>query len=72
MKNILVKLNVCVNKTQGVFDWDLGWKKLGSSWDLVYYIPILFRLQIILPFCETRCSILFLIKSKRQNQSEEK
>ena len=41
MRNILVKLNVFVNKTQGVFDWGLNWKKLGLSRDPVYYIPIL-------------------------------
>ena len=66
------KLNVCVNKTQRVFDWGLGWEKLGSSLDPVYYISILFQLQIILQFCETRCSILFLIKNNRENQYEGK
>ena len=72
MRNILVKLNVFVNKTQGVFDWGLGWKNMGSSWDPVYYIPIFFQLQFILQFCETRCSILLLVKSSRENQSEGK
>ena len=59
-------------KTHGVFDWGLGWKKLGSSWDPVYYIPIIFKLQIILQFCKTGCSILLLIKSNRENLSEGK
>ena len=72
MRNILVKLSVCVNKIQRVFDWGLRWNKLGSSWNPVYYIPILFQLQIIFQFCETRCSILFLIKINRENQSEGK
>ena len=59
-------------KTQGVVDWGLGWKKLGSSLDHFYSIPILSQLQIILRFCETGCSKLFLIKSNRENQSEGK
>ena len=52
-------------KDQGVADWG---KKLGSSWDPVYSIPILSQLQIILQFCETGCSILFL-KKKPQRKS---
>ena len=67
MRNILAKVNVCVN-----VDLGLGWKKLGSSWDPVYSIPILSQLQIILQFCETGRSILFLIKSNRENKSEGK
>ena len=47
MRIFLVKVNVCVNKTSGVVGWGLGWKKLGSSWDQVYSIPILYHLQIL-------------------------
>ena len=57
-------------KTQRVVDRGLEWKKLGSSWDPVYSIQILSKLQIILRFCETGCSLLFLIKNIRENQSE--
>ena len=34
MRNILVKVNVCVNKTQGLADWGLVRKKLGFG---IYY-----------------------------------
>ena len=38
MRNILVKLNVFVNKTQGVFDWGLGWKKIWDQVGILYII----------------------------------
>ena len=41
MRNGLVKVNVCVKVNLG-----LGWKKLGSSWDPVFSIPILCQPKI--------------------------
>ena len=40
MRNILVKVNVCVNKNSGVVDWGLGWgKKVGIRLGSVVFYP---------------------------------
>ena len=63
---------MCQQKHKGVVDWGLGWKKLGLSLDSVCSIPILSKLQNILHFCETGCSIPFLIKSNKETHSKGK
>ena len=68
-----------------MLDCGLGWKKLRSSWDLLYSIPILSKLQTVLQFSETGYTILIFIlilikprksirgeKNKRRNEKSQR
>ena len=50
MRTILVKLNVCVNTTQSVFDWCFDGKKLGSIGILYIISQLYFSFKLFYNF----------------------